>query len=84
MEEPHCPNYNVCQLVHTAKIVSDPQKRQFYLDAYCHSTADTWSACKRFIVKNALNFCPDFVFPDSPLSPSEIIDQFDELSDGSH
>ena len=84
MEVPHCPNYNACQLVHMANIVSDPQKKQFYLDAYCLGTAEFWSLCKRFIAKNALNFCPDFVLPDSPFSPSEIIDQFDRLSDDSH
>jgi hypothetical protein len=77
MEEPHCPNYSVCQLVQATSIVSDPQKKQFYLDAYCLGTIDDWSLCKRLIAKNALNFCPDFVLPDSPLSPSEIIDQFD-------
>jgi hypothetical protein len=81
MEEACCPNYDVCQLVQTASVVSDPQRRQFYLDAYCLRGNDAWEACKRYAAKNALNFCPDFVLPDSPLSPSEIIDHFDRLSD---
>lgn len=84
MEESHCPNYDVCQLVHSASLVSDPSKKRFYLDTYCLGNAKAWSSCKRFIARNALNFCPDFVLPDSPLSPSEIIDRFDQLSDETH
>jgi hypothetical protein len=81
METPRCPSYEVCQLVHTASVVSDLQKKRFYLDAYCLDGAGAWKACKRFIAKNVLDFCPEFVLPDSPFSPSEIIDQFDQLSD---
>lgn len=81
MEMPHCSNYDVCQLVHTSSVVSDPQKKRFYLDAYCLDTNGAWKACKRYVAKNALDFCPEFVLPDSPLSPSEIIDRFDQLSD---
>jgi hypothetical protein len=84
MEEPRCPNHDTCQLVHTASVVSDPQKKRSYLNAYCIGNAEAWRVCKRFIARNALNFCPDFVLPDSPLSPSEIIDQFDRISDDSH
>ncbi len=60
-------------------LVSDPQRRQFYLNTYCLHGDKAWNSCKRLIAKNALNFCPDFVLPDSPLSPSEIIDEFDRL-----
>jgi hypothetical protein len=82
MEKPHCPNYDVCLLVQTPNILCDPQRREFYLDRYCLRGSDAWEACKRYIAKNVLNFCPDFVLPDSPLSPSEIIDEFDRLSNG--
>jgi hypothetical protein len=81
MEDPHCPNYSTCQLVQATSIVSDPQKKQFFLDAYCLRGIEAYSLCKRYIAKNALNLCPDFLLPDSPLSPSEIIEEFDRLSD---
>ncbi len=84
MEEPHCPNYNDCLLVQTTSIVADPQKKRFFLYTYCLHGAEAYGLCKRFITKNTLNFCPDFVLPDSPLSPSQIIDEFDRLSEESH
>lgn len=81
---PRCPNYDICQLVHTTSVVSDLPKKRFYVDAYCLDSTGVWKSCKRFIARNALNFCPEFVLPDSPLSPSEIIDRFDQLSDETH
>lgn len=80
MEDLHCPDYNICRLVHTTSIVSDSQRKLFYLHAYCIRGDEAWSSCKRYIAKNTLNFCPDFVLPDSLLSPSEVIDEFDRLS----
>jgi len=81
MQDSRCPNYDVCRLVHTMSIVSNPQKKKFYLHSYCVQADEAWTRCKRYIAKNALNLCPDFVLPDSPLSPAEIIDEFDRFSE---
>jgi len=84
MEDPRCPNYDTCRLVHTANVVSDSQRKEFYLRTYCTTGNKAWGVCKRYIAKNILEFCADFVLPDSPLSPSEIVDEFDKRSDDGH
>ena len=48
---------------------------------YCQRTQEHWSVCKRFIIKNELGTCPDFVLPDTTLSLPEIIAKFDEQQD---
>ncbi len=78
MNEMICPNYQICKLVTTKGFSGDEQRRQEYMDEYCIRGKEKWSACKRYITKKALNFCPDFVLPDTTLSPDEIIDKFDE------
>ncbi len=49
----------------------------FYIENFCKAEKSKWCTCKRLLTKNALNFCPDFVLPDSTLSIEEIIDKFD-------
>lgn len=73
-----CPNIEVCRLVITLDVVPDTLKRSYYIEAYCKAGELTWSQCKRFITKQKLNFCPDFVLPGTQLSMDEIIDKFDE------
>ena len=80
MEDSYCPNYNTCKLVTIAGFAGDEQRRQQYIEAYCNIGETRWKTCTRYIAKEALNFCPDFVFPDTDLSPDEIIDKFDELN----
>jgi len=36
-----------------------------------------WLTCTRYITKSQLNFCPDFVLPDTDATPDEIIARFD-------
>jgi hypothetical protein len=79
MEVPRCTNYSNCQLISTDSIVSDPQKKLFYIHTYCTRGENAWSNCKRYITKAALSFCPDFVLPDSLFTSAEIIDEFDRL-----
>jgi hypothetical protein len=77
MASPNCPSYNGCQLVNgTLKIDQEDQKR--YINLFCLNPDGHWQACKRFITKTELSFCPDFVFPDTKLSAEEIIEKYDE------
>ena len=78
MSELFCPNINVCRLVTTLKVVPEMYKRNDYLNTYCKVGESAWSRCKRYSTKQKLNFCPDFVLPDSLLTPDEIIDKFDD------
>jgi len=73
-----CPNYQTCQLVNLPHIVPDKGKKEMYMSLYCRAGATAWSSCKRYITKKELNFCPDFVLPDSPETPGDIIDRFDD------
>jgi hypothetical protein len=80
MDNSYCSNYNICKLVHEVGFTSDEDQRKRFIAEYCQTNETKWSTCKRFIAKNILNFCPDFVLPDTPLSTREIIDKFDEQS----
>jgi hypothetical protein len=41
------------------------------------SESKNWISCKRLTTKQELNFCPDFVLPDTDLTSDKIIDKFD-------
>lgn len=76
MKANYCPNYTNCKLATTNEVVKDKLKEKFISD-YCMKDKNHWSKCKRYITKTTLNFCPDFVLPDTFLTPEEIIDKFD-------
>ncbi len=77
MEDYNCPSYSDCQLINGELIVPDIVDKKHYTSNYCLNGKKHWSACKRYITKSALHFCPDFVLPDTPLTPEEIIEKFD-------
>lgn len=78
MESNYCDNYSTCRLVNAEDFKITPDKKPDYLDTYCFAGKPAWSGCKRFIVKRELDFCPDFVLPDSAFTIQEIIGKFDE------
>ncbi len=78
MDNNYCPNYNICKLVNEFGFTTDEVQRKNYIVEYCQTNDSKWASCKRLITKNTLNFCPDFVLPDTPLSAEEIIDKFDD------
>ncbi len=78
MDDPYCPNYNICKLVNETGFTRNESQRKKYISDYCQANRAKWDSCKRLIAKNTLKFCPDFVLPDTPLSMDEIIDKFDE------
>ncbi|MBN1338206.1 MAG: hypothetical protein JXA03_02720 [Bacteroidales bacterium] len=79
MEDPYCcPNMEVCRLVTLPGFDTGIVPREHYLQSYCRSESQKWLGCKRFITKNELGFCPDFVLPDSDMDMDMIIDKFDE------
>ncbi|MCF8367284.1 MAG: hypothetical protein K9H16_15960 [Bacteroidales bacterium] len=73
-----CTNYEVCRLVVAEDYEIEQDKKVAYIKNYCTAGISKWTACKRYITKSELNFCPDFVRPDTALSPGEIVDKFDE------
>ncbi len=77
MEEPSCPNYQNCQLV-TGTIEVPKNQQDSYINLFCTDKLGKWQTCKRFAVKKAIDFCPDFVLPDTELSIEEIIVKFDD------
>jgi len=78
MDNSNCPNYKVCKLVIEHGFTGNESQREKYINEYCQADKSKWESCKRLIVKNTINFCPDFVLPDTTLSIDEIIDKFDE------
>ncbi len=77
--EAGCPNISTCKLMIVSDFLEDEQKSNFYTEHYCRAVNSRWEVCNRYVVKEALNFCPDFVLPDSNLTPDEVIEKFDNL-----
>lgn len=75
--ESNCPNFKECKLANTVGFVGSEQHRLKYIDSWCKGGLQKWSNCTRFVVHKALNFCPDFVMPDTNITPDEVIDKFD-------
>ena len=67
-----CPNYKECALVNN-KLALDEHIYKYYIDNYCCCREGSWSDCTRFRAKEELNFCPDFVLPDTVMTADEII-----------
>jgi hypothetical protein len=78
MIEAVCPNIDICRLVKANDYKIEENTRANYLKNYCKTETGNWENCNRYIVKKALNFCPDFVLPDSGLTADEVMDKFDE------
>ena len=78
MENHHCPNYQDCRLVITEVVTADEKQKREYLSLYCKKDESHWGNCKRYTTKKILQFCPDFVLPDTLLSIDEIMDKFEE------
>jgi hypothetical protein len=75
-----CPNIQTCRLVITGEVVACEKERSEYIAQWCRQGEEKWSACKRFIARQALGFCPDFVLPCTSLDLDEIIEKFDEIN----
>ncbi len=73
-----CTNISTCRLVNGFDYEIDQKKKEEYINGYCDSKTEKWKICKRFITKDKLSFCPDFVMPNTTLTPIEIVDKFDE------
>ena len=77
MDNQYCPNYNSCKLVKEVGFTGDEVQRYSFIAEYCMANKAKWETCKRLLAKKTLNFCPNFVLPDTSLSTKEIIDKFD-------
>jgi hypothetical protein len=76
MIEAVCPNIDNCRLVNADDYKITKEARENYLKNYCKT--EIWGNCNRYNIKKEMNFCPDFVLPDSSLSIGEVMDKFDE------
>ncbi len=77
-----CPNYINCQLINKEDVLQDKSQQRQYIRDFCLGGDEAWGRCKRYLTKQELNFCPDFVLPDSPWSPDDILDIFEEREMG--
>lgn len=74
-----CPNAANCQILHKDGFVANEQTKEFYRNHFCRiDTAEGYFSCMRFITKQELGFCPDFVFPDSKMTIDDIITKIEE------
>ncbi len=78
MNKAYCPNYDNCTLVNESVLTPRELIKKNYIKDYCQGEKKEWEGCKRFIVKNAIKFCPPFVLPDTDLTLDEILDKFTE------
>ena len=77
MEMNFCPNYKGCQIINVENFVESKEKKEFYIKNFCEAEESEWSKCRRYQTKEILNFCPEFVLPDSKLTVDEILDKFE-------
>jgi len=77
LEDTHCPNKPNCQVFTVEGFVSSPEMQEAFAMIYCDAVPDGWKSCRRFITKNELHLCPDFVLPDSKLTTDEILDRLE-------
>lgn len=77
MEDYYCPNYYGCQLLNSNQVTADKKLKNKFYKEFCTDPNKKWKNCKRYITWITLNFCPDFVLPNTLLSPSEIINKYD-------
>ena len=76
-----CPNASGCPILHVDGFVEN-ERKHFYNTNYCSmESASGYHSCKRFLSKQALDFCPDFVLPDSKMTIEEIINRYEEQED---
>jgi hypothetical protein len=80
MEGYICPNFETCELVIKPDFAVDGKSRAKYIIDFCRASESKRNRCKRLIMKNTYHFCPEFVLPDTKLTPDEIIDKFEELN----
>jgi hypothetical protein len=78
MERFICPNMDTCALVNKPGFTGNEALKKKYMKDYCHASESRRNRCKRLIMKNTYHFCPDFVLPDTALTPDEIITKFDD------
>lgn len=78
MDASKCPNFDTCKLVNEPNLLLVEAEINNYIEKFCLGSDEKWRTCKRFIVKNVLQFCPDFILPDNELSIDEIIEEFDK------
>jgi hypothetical protein len=78
MCEHFCPNLQSCKFINSGVPESVNRGNDFYLTAFCRSENSNWKNCKRFQTKSILDFCPDFIVPDSPWTMDQIIDKVDK------
>jgi hypothetical protein len=78
MKHEICTNFKICRLVSAEDYIIGHLDKNRYIADFCITSGEKWKTCKRFITKDELGFCPDFVLPDTALSPAEIIEKFDD------
>ncbi len=74
----YCPNHHACKIIVDAGFPLEQEERTHYIHHFCQNGEAAWSRCKRYMVKEAWHLCPDFVLPDTRLSPDEILDIFEK------
>ncbi|MDX9928794.1 MAG: hypothetical protein RBS37_02970 [Bacteroidales bacterium] len=77
MSESCCPNIGGCKLVNDREFPIDERTRKHYIGSWCHGYTPGYEACRRYIVRNTLFYCPDFILPDTTMSLDEIIDRIE-------
>lgn len=77
MELKFCPNHKGCQIINLEGFIKSNEIKNNYISNYCEAGEEKWSNCKRFQTKKALNFCPDFILPDTNLTLDQIFEKIE-------
>ncbi len=73
----NCPNLENCILIRSiGKVDSTQDLMQFKIN-YCEEPSENWKNCARYNTSIVLDFCPDFVQPNSKMTIDEIIDMYE-------
>jgi hypothetical protein len=74
-----CPNAVNCQVLHKEGFVKDEETKEYYRARFCSvDSKNGYFSCVRFITKQKLGFCPDFIFPNTEMTIDEIFNKLEE------
>lgn len=69
-----CPKTEKCPLFN-GLLTEKPETANIYRESYCTAGEKMYESCKRYIVSELIGSCPDFVMPNSSLTPEDIAEK---------
>ena len=72
-----CPRIPKCPLFNN-EIEVGKEKLESYKNIYCNNGESEFVKCKRYLVRDAVMKCAEFIMPDSPETADDLIERMVE------